>query len=52
MVSFAHLPELERWGLAYYVGELRKAGQPAAPVVPDAGTAGKKEPAKKAAPKK
>ncbi len=28
MVSFGHLPEEERWGLAYYVAELR-GGKPA-----------------------
>lgn len=47
MVSFAHLPEQDRWALAYYVLELRAegkagldAGAPAA-AVPDAGTKGK-----------
>lgn len=34
MVSFAHLSEQERWGLAYYVLELRAAGRPAAPAKP------------------
>lgn len=37
MVAFAHLPEEERWALAYYVLELRNAGKPAAvakPAVP------------------
>ncbi|MBX7115825.1 MAG: cytochrome c [Myxococcaceae bacterium] len=44
MVSFAHLPEEERWALAYHVTELRKAGGAGtAAAVPDAGTA----PAKK-----
>lgn len=38
MVSFAHLSEEERWGLAYYVTELRKAsGAGTATSVPDAG---------------
>ncbi len=42
MVSFAHLPEQDRWALAYYVLELRAAGKPDAGVsVPDAGTKGK-----------
>ena len=43
MVSFAHLPETDRWALAYYVLELRAAGKPDAgpPPVPDAGTKGK-----------
>ncbi len=45
MVSFAHLPETDRWALAYYVIELRNAGKPPEPVVPDAGTA-KVKPAK------
>ncbi|MBX7115780.1 MAG: cytochrome c [Myxococcaceae bacterium] len=31
MVAFAHLSDEERWGLAYYVVELRHAGMPAAP---------------------
>jgi mono/diheme cytochrome c family protein len=37
MVSFAHLPEQDRWALAYYVLELRAAGKASAVV--DAGTA-------------
>lgn len=47
MVSFAHLPEQDRWALAYYVIELRNAGKPATPDAgaPDAGKPGK--PAKK-----
>lgn len=32
MVPFAHLAEKERWGVAYYVLELRNAGKPPAPV--------------------
>ncbi len=53
MVSFAHLPEQERWGLVYYVLELRNAGKPAAPAVVDAGTPKKGEaPKKDAKPKK
>lgn len=48
MVSFAHLPEADRWALVYYVLELRKAGQPAAAALPDAGVkAAKKGPAAK-----
>jgi len=46
MVSFKHLPEEDRWALAYYVLELRNAGKPAVvdAGVPDAGmpTKGKK----------
>ena len=41
MVSFAHLPEQDRWALAYYVLELRAAGKPvidAGVAAPDAGT--------------
>lgn len=39
MVSFKHLPEQDRWALAYYVVELRNAGKPAVvdAGVPDAG---------------
>ena len=44
MVSFAHLPEDERWALAYYVLELRGPGKPAAV---DAGSPGKKDAKKK-----
>ena len=50
MVSFAHLPEEERWGLAYYVLQLRAAGKPAVdagtPKV-DGGTPKKEAPKKK-----
>ncbi|MBI4822593.1 MAG: cytochrome c [Deltaproteobacteria bacterium] len=30
MIAYAHLPEEDRWGLAFYVLELQKAGKPAA----------------------
>jgi len=49
MVSFAHLPEEERWALAYYVLDLRNAGKPAAVAAPAADP--KKPDAKKDAPK-
>lgn len=42
MVAFAHIPENDRWALAYYVLQLRSAGAPAAPPA-DAGTATKKK---------
>lgn len=32
MIAFAHVPEADRWALAHWVLELRKAGKPAAPV--------------------
>lgn len=47
MVAYGHLPEQDRWALAYYVLELRAAGKPAEAPVPDAG-----KPAKPAAKKK
>ena len=49
MVSFAHLPEQDRWALAYFVLELRAAGKPAVvdAGVPDAGKPGKPAPKKK-----
>ncbi len=37
MVSFGHLPEEERWALAYWVLELKKSG-----AAPDAGAGPKK----------
>jgi mono/diheme cytochrome c family protein len=41
MVGFGHLPEEERWALAFWVLELKKAGAPAAaapaPAAPDKG---------------
>lgn len=54
MVAFNYLPEADRWGLAYWVLELKGKGAPAAAAAPakDAGT-GAPAPAKKeAAPKK
>jgi|CXWL01.1.fsa_nt_gi mono/diheme cytochrome c family protein len=40
MVGFAHLPEEERWGLTYFVLQLRNAGKPpAAAAKPAAGAA-------------
>ena len=58
MVGFGHLPEEERWALAYWVLELKGAGAPApaaAAAPPDAGAkpaGGKPADAKKPAPKK
>lgn len=55
MVPFGHLPETDRWAIAYYVLELKAAGKAAggtvdagAPAAPDAGT----KPAKAVKPKK
>lgn len=39
MVSFAHLPEADRWALSYYVLELRGGGKGAAAPAADAGAA-------------
>jgi mono/diheme cytochrome c family protein len=53
MVSFAHLPEEDRWALAYYVLELRNAGKPApaaAAPAPDVKKDVAKKEAKKEAP--
>lgn len=47
MVAYGHLPEADRWALAYYVLELRGSGAPAVPDAgapkPDAGTAKSKK---------
>jgi len=53
MVGFGHLPEEERWALAYWVLELKAAGGGGAAKAPDAKPAdAKPAPAAKPAPKK
>lgn len=52
MVAFAHIPEAERWALAYWVLELRGKGPAGAAAAPAPAKEPAKEPAKKEPTKK